>query len=67
MYYRRAKDDLRHPITLEDLVYLLKAQLDENIDRCIPLRGCGAYGAPFKLTYVVYGYTVIGKGTTLGL
>lgn len=46
---------------------LLKAQLDENIDRCTPLGGCGAYGAPFKLTCVVYGYSVIGKGTTSGL
>lgn len=46
---------------------LLKAQLDENIDRCTPLGCCGTYGAPFKLTCVVYGYTVIGKGTTSGL
>ncbi|KAJ6166466.1 hypothetical protein N7470_001913 [Penicillium chermesinum] len=59
MFHRRSKDDLHHPITSEDLVRLLKAQLDENIDRC-----CGAYGTPFKLTCVVYGYTVIGKGTT---
>jgi predicted Ser/Thr protein kinase len=67
MRHRRSKDDLHHPITSEDLVRLLKAQLDENIDRCTPLGGCGAYGAPFKLTCVVYGYTVIGKGTTSGL
>ncbi|KAJ5152424.1 hypothetical protein N7492_009704 [Penicillium capsulatum] len=67
MLHRRTKDDLRHPITSGDLVHLLKAQLDENIDRCIPLGDCGAYGAPFKLTCVVYGYTVIGKGTTSGL
>ncbi|CAP83048.1 hypothetical protein EN45_046400 [Penicillium chrysogenum] len=67
MRHRRNKDDLHHPITSEDLVRLLKAQLDENIDRCTPLGGCGAYGAPFKLTCVVYGYTVIGKGTTSGL
>ena len=46
---------------------LLKAQLDENIDRYIPLRGCGAYGAPFKLSCIIYGYTVVGKGTTSGL
>ncbi|CAG8325322.1 unnamed protein product [Penicillium salamii] len=65
--HRRSKDVLHHPITSEDLVRLLKAQLDENIDRCTPLGGCGAYGAPFKLTCVVYGYTVIGKGTTSGL
>ncbi|CAG8003658.1 unnamed protein product [Penicillium salamii] len=67
MRHRRSKDDLHHPITSEDLVRLLKAQLDENIDRCTPLGGCGAYGAPFKLTCIVYGYTVIGKGTTSGL
>jgi hypothetical protein len=48
-------------------VRLLKVQLDENIDRCIPLGGCGAYGAPFKLTCIIYGYTVVGKGTTSGL
>jgi hypothetical protein len=56
-----------HPITTEDLVRLLKVQLDENIDRCTPLGSCGAYGAPFKLTCAVYGYTVVGKGTTSGL
>ncbi|THC89327.1 hypothetical protein EYZ11_011230 [Aspergillus tanneri] len=67
MLHRRSKDDLKHPITSEDLVHLLKAQLDENIDRCTPLGGCGAYGAPFKLTCATYGYTVIGKGTTSGL
>ena len=67
MRHRRSKDDLHHQITSEDLVRLLKAQLDENIDRCTPLGGCGAYGAPFKLTCVVYGYAVIGKGTTSGL
>ncbi|KAJ9211285.1 hypothetical protein DTO166G4_7118 [Paecilomyces variotii] len=67
MLHRRSKDDLQHPITSETLVRLLKAQLDENIDRCTPLGGCGAYGAPFKLSCAVYGYTVIGKGTTSGL
>ncbi|KAJ5544935.1 hypothetical protein N7461_007239 [Penicillium sp. DV-2018c] len=53
--------------TAEDLMLPLKGQLDENIDRCIPLGGCGSYGAPFKLTCTKYGYTVIGKGTTSGL
>ncbi|PWY82241.1 hypothetical protein BO70DRAFT_336669 [Aspergillus heteromorphus CBS 117.55] len=67
MLHRRSKDDLQHPITSEDLVRLLKAQLDENIDRCTPLGGCGAYGAPFKLTCCIHGYTVVGKGTTSGL
>ena len=45
----------------------LKAQLDENIDWCIPFGSYGAYGAPFKLTCATYGYTIIGKGTTSGL
>ncbi|KAL5000502.1 hypothetical protein BDV10DRAFT_162155 [Aspergillus recurvatus] len=67
MLHRQGNDDRQHPITSEGLVDLLKAQLDENIDRCIPLGGCGAYGAPFKLTCATYGYTVIGKGTTSGL
>ena len=67
MLHRRSRDDLHHPITPEDLVRLLKAQLDENIDRCTPLGGCGAYGAPFKLTCTIYGYTIVGKGTTSGL
>jgi serine/threonine protein kinase len=57
----------RHPTTSEALVDSLKAQLDENIDRCTPLGSCGVYGAPFKLTCATYGYTVIGKGTTSGL
>jgi hypothetical protein len=64
MLHRRSKDDLQHPITSKGLVRLLNEQLDENIDRYTPLGGCGAYGAPFKLTCVVYGYTVVGKGTT---
>ena len=48
-------------------VLSLKNQLDENIDSRIPLGGCGSYGAPFKLTCMGYGYTVLGKGTTSGL
>ena len=65
--HRRSKDDLQHPITSETLVRLLKAQLDKNINRYTPLRGCGAYSAPFKLTYITYSYTVVGKGTISGL
>ncbi|KAL4817408.1 hypothetical protein BDW67DRAFT_35327 [Aspergillus spinulosporus] len=65
--HRQSNDDRQHPTTSEALVDLLKAELDENIDRCIPLGGCGAYGAPFKLTCATYGYTVLGKGTTSGL
>ncbi|KAL4954944.1 hypothetical protein BDW69DRAFT_130840 [Aspergillus filifer] len=67
MLHRQGHNDPQHPTTSEGLVDSLKAQLDENIDRCIPLGSCGAYGAPFKLTCATYGYTVIGKGTTSGL
>ncbi|KAL4924650.1 uncharacterized protein BDV17DRAFT_208325 [Aspergillus undulatus] len=67
MLHRQSDHDLQHPTTSEGLVDSLKAQLDENIDRCIPFGNCGAYGAPFKLTCATYGYTVIGKGTTSGL
>ncbi|KAJ5117650.1 hypothetical protein N7448_011282 [Penicillium atrosanguineum] len=67
-HHRRGQDDpTQHSISTEDLMLSLKSQLDENIDRCIPLGGCGSYGAPFKLTCTKYGYTVIGKGTTSGL
>lgn len=62
--HRQGGDGSRHPINAEALVRLLKAQLDENIDRCSPIGSCGAYGAPFKLTCATYGYTVVGKGTT---
>ncbi|KAL4756341.1 uncharacterized protein BDW70DRAFT_154280 [Aspergillus foveolatus] len=65
--HRQSNNDRQHPTTSEALVDSLKAQLDENIDRCTPLGSCGAYGAPFKLTCATYGYTVIGKGTTSGL
>lgn len=67
-HHRRGQGDpTQHPISADDLILSLKDQLDENIDRCIPLGGCGSYGAPFKLTCTKYGYTVIGKGTTSGL
>ena len=67
-HHRRDQDEpTQHPILTEDLMLSLKSQLDENIDRCISLGGCGSYGAPFKLTCTKYGHTVIGKGTTSGL
>ncbi|KAJ5343370.1 uncharacterized protein N7506_003194 [Penicillium brevicompactum] len=67
-HHRRGQNaPTQHPVSAEDLMLSLKRQLDENIDRCIPLGGCGSYGAPFKLTCMKYGYTVIGKGTTSGL
>ncbi|QQK40517.1 Protein kinase-like domain [Penicillium digitatum] len=65
--HRQGGDTFKHLIKSEDLVNLIKAELDENIDRCIPFGRRGSYGAPFKLTCAAYGYTVIGKGTTSGL
>lgn len=58
---------IQHSITTPGLMSLLKEKMDESIDRCIPFGSCGSYGAPFKLTCAVYGYTVVGKGTTSGL
>ena len=46
------------------LAQQIKRQLDENIDDCIPIEGCGASRAPFKITNAVYSYTIIDKGTT---
>ncbi|KAJ6133114.1 hypothetical protein N7471_008329 [Penicillium samsonianum] len=65
--HRRGQDVIKHTIASDDLVRLLKAQLDENIDRCTPLGNCGAYGAPFKLICAIYGYVVVGKGTSSDL
>ncbi|KAL4945863.1 hypothetical protein BDV06DRAFT_183947 [Aspergillus oleicola] len=67
MLHRQSNNSRQHPTTSEGLVDSLKAELDKNIDQCIPLGDCGAYGALFKLTCATYGYTVIGKGTTSGL
>ncbi|KAJ6163955.1 hypothetical protein N7470_002627 [Penicillium chermesinum] len=61
IFYRRNKDDLHHPITSEDLVFLLKTQLDENINRYTSIRSYRTYGVLFKLTCVVYSYTIIGS------
>ncbi|KZF24821.1 hypothetical protein L228DRAFT_243546 [Xylona heveae TC161] len=63
--HRQGKDGNQHCITAERLVQLIKQQLDKDLDNNItPLGICGAYGAPFKITSVAYGYTIIGKGTT---
>ncbi|KAE8356266.1 hypothetical protein BDV28DRAFT_127291 [Aspergillus coremiiformis] len=59
------RDDDRHPINSEDLVKIVKAQLDKDLDHnCSPIGSCGSYGAPFKITCAAYGYTIVGKGTT---
>ncbi|KAF7589601.1 hypothetical protein BBP40_004061 [Aspergillus hancockii] len=63
--HRRGQNNRRHLINAEDLVQRTKQQLDENLDHdCTPMGGCGASGAPFKITCSAYGYTVVGKGTT---
>lgn len=65
--HRQGGNGIQHPINAVDLVPLLKQQMDEDIDRCIPFGSCGSYGAPFKLTCSIHGYTVVGKGTTSAL
>ncbi|KAF4468004.1 (-)-trans-carveol dehydrogenase [Fusarium albosuccineum] len=62
--HRQGGTDVEHAITAGELVTLLKAQLDANIDRCSPFGNRGGYCAPFKLVCTTYGYTVVGKGTT---
>ena len=63
--HRKGQDGNRHLISTERLVQLLKQQLDENLDRnCAPFAACGGYAAPFKITCISYGYTIVGKGTT---
>ncbi|PYI00028.1 hypothetical protein BO71DRAFT_85 [Aspergillus ellipticus CBS 707.79] len=58
----------RHPISAVDLVKMLKAQLDQDLDHnCTPMGPCGSCGksgAPFRITCSTFGYTVVGKGTT---
>ncbi|KAK9366303.1 hypothetical protein V1509DRAFT_583526 [Lipomyces kononenkoae] len=63
--HRQGQDSKRHLISTERLVQLVKQQLDEDLDHNIkPFGVCGSYGAPFKITCVPFGYTVVGKGTT---
>ncbi|KAB8227255.1 uncharacterized protein BDW43DRAFT_317001 [Aspergillus alliaceus] len=65
MLHQQGRTSSRHLIDAKSLVQQIKQQLDENLDRdCMPIGGCGASGAPFKITCTTYGYTVVGKGTT---
>lgn len=64
---RHQGQDNQHQISADDLVQMLKNQLDQNIDDCPPMGQCGSYGAPFKVTSTSYGYTLIGKETTAWL
>lgn len=62
--HRRDPND-KHQITAEGFLKQLEIQLDEDVDKhCIPYGEIGSYGAPFQVTCGVYGYTVLGKGTT---
>jgi hypothetical protein len=64
MLHRQRGNSNRHIIDADMLIEQLKQQLDENIDQdCTPKGGCGATGAPFKVTCTAYGCTVLGKGT----
>ncbi|PLB48775.1 hypothetical protein P170DRAFT_455646 [Aspergillus steynii IBT 23096] len=52
-------------ISAEDLAKKLKAQLNRDLDYNCTLTGpCGSYGAPFKIICAIYGYIIVGKGTT---
>ena len=65
--HRKSRNDERHPITAEALVQQLNQQLNKDLDHyCTPLGGCGPWtsGAPFKIVCELYGYTIVGKGTT---
>ncbi|OJD12968.1 hypothetical protein AJ78_06516 [Emergomyces pasteurianus Ep9510] len=66
--HQQGQNDDRHCINARKLVQLLNEQLDRDLDHnCTPFGTCGSYGAPFKITCSVYGYTLVGKGTTAGL
>ncbi|RAK92604.1 hypothetical protein BO79DRAFT_54504 [Aspergillus costaricaensis CBS 115574] len=63
--HRQGGTSNQHLIDASGLVRRIKQQLDQNLDvDCTPMGGCGASGAPFKITCTSYGYTVVGKGTT---
>ena len=62
--HRQGGNSTQHSINSVGLMSLLKQQIDDDIDRCIPFGSCGTYGAPFKLTCSIHGYTVVGKGAT---
>ncbi|OKL55232.1 hypothetical protein UA08_09503 [Talaromyces atroroseus] len=54
-----------HQICLSRFLYLLKQQLDNDLDHyCAPCGQSGTHAVPFKITLMPYGYTILGKGTT---
>ncbi|KKK19416.1 hypothetical protein P175DRAFT_0518467 [Aspergillus ochraceoroseus IBT 24754] len=56
----------KHPITKEDLCFLLQKQLDQSLDQdceCLDRKGLfGAIGVLFTVTLTEYGYTFVAKG-----
>jgi hypothetical protein len=47
--HRQAQDEpTKHYSSAEELMLSLKDQLDEDIDHCFPIYGCGSYGAPLQ-------------------
>jgi predicted Ser/Thr protein kinase len=55
----------RHPVDAGTLVQMLKEQLDKDLDHNFtPIGLRGSFSAPFKVTSVTYGYTIVGKATT---
>ncbi|KAK9372554.1 uncharacterized protein V1513DRAFT_427493, partial [Lipomyces chichibuensis] len=64
-FHRSAVASDRHLINGADFQRLLKEQLDRDLDHyCTPCGQPGAFGAPFKISLMPSGYTVIGKGAT---
>lgn len=56
----------KHPITKEDICFLLRKQLDRSLDQdceCLDRKGLfGDVGVLFKVTLTEYGYTFVTKG-----
>ncbi|KAJ5353811.1 hypothetical protein N7541_006375 [Penicillium brevicompactum] len=65
--HRQGGESSHHPISAEELVKQIRQQLEDDIDDCTPMGECGSYGAPFKITSALWGYTIVGKGTTTRL
>lgn len=62
--HRQNKNSSEHLINAKQLVSLLKQQLDEDLDHNITPYHYGEYATMLKITSFLYGYTVLGKGTT---
>lgn len=62
--HRQNQNSSEHLINAKQLVSLLKQQLDEDLDHNITPYHYGEYATMLKITSFLYGYTVLGKGTT---